>query len=608
LASETDDARSVEVLSELLTSSIFGVDRNEEAARVATFGLYLALLSEVDPPTAWMSVKLPNLIGRNILVADFFSPKVFVDREFDVIIGNPPWRSELTTDAASYIRHDKRPVADKQIATAFLWRALDFLKPGGVIAFLMPAKPLLHNTGPKAISVRDCLLEQLDLESVINLAPIRHDLFSKASGPGAILVGRKPLQGELRTKDDILYAITRSSPLQSSLDCLVIATDDVHRIRVVDAQEHPDIWKVLLWGDASDVQMVRRLRENYQTLGQLKKRYGWEFGHGYQLRGQDRNDSSELVGMKLVEAEHIQPLVRPEFGEVTSTIMHRPRNVALYRGPHVLIRVGFHNQLPAATFLAEDTAFPHGIIGLAGRDEYADLLAMVAVIINSTIGRYFQFMTSASWGAEREFVEVSEHLSLPIPDWNGEPSRLLRELVSKVRRGIRTNQHTIDHAVASAFNLSEDENFLIEETMASRFDQFVKKAKSSAFKMPTQDVLKFYRQRLTSFVHAALPSVRVKTQVTEIAKAYSIVSATLSEATDDSRSRVNSAALGSVAMDESLDDTGLPSVVIQRSMIVVSDNQVSLFKPSERRFWTGSRARADAIEIVAAILTLPVTK
>ena len=78
-----------EELSSLLVQSVFGVDRNADAVGVAAFGLYLALLEHVDPRTAWRRARLPNLIGTNLIVSDFFDDHPLALRTFDAIVGNP---------------------------------------------------------------------------------------------------------------------------------------------------------------------------------------------------------------------------------------------------------------------------------------------------------------------------------------------------------------------------------------------------------------------------------------------------------------------------------------------------------------------------------------
>src|SRR5207247_2001410 len=84
-------------LRELLTQHIFGIDRDDDACRVAELSLILTLLDYVNPPDLENSTfKLPSLRQSNIFKDDFFDAgglwlsKFRVER-FDWIVGNPPW-------------------------------------------------------------------------------------------------------------------------------------------------------------------------------------------------------------------------------------------------------------------------------------------------------------------------------------------------------------------------------------------------------------------------------------------------------------------------------------------------------------------------------------
>jgi hypothetical protein len=95
--------------------------------------------------------------------------------------------------------------------------------------------------------------------------------------------------------------------------------------------------------------------------------------------------------------------------------LHRPRDASQYRAPQVITRRTLPNGRLASTFLAEDAAYTSELMSIGGPSEDADFLRMVAALISSSYGNYWQFMTSASWGVERGTVEMNELLDMPIP-------------------------------------------------------------------------------------------------------------------------------------------------------------------------------------------------
>jgi hypothetical protein len=55
------------------------------------------------------------------------------------------------------------------------------------------------------------------------------------------------------------------------------------------------------------------------------------------------------------------------------------------------------------------------MFGLGGRERDARELQVISGLLNSSVARYWFFMTSTYWGVEREQIKLAEYLSLPIP-------------------------------------------------------------------------------------------------------------------------------------------------------------------------------------------------
>lgn len=100
-------------LKEILGNQISGIEINEEAARITTFSLYLAMLHYLDPPSILEQIrngnKLPNLLVsednsqnhyNSIQVGNVFSVNKENLGRIDVIVGNPPWGAPQKPDKA----------------------------------------------------------------------------------------------------------------------------------------------------------------------------------------------------------------------------------------------------------------------------------------------------------------------------------------------------------------------------------------------------------------------------------------------------------------------------------------------------------------------------
>ncbi|MEA3488270.1 MAG: N-6 DNA methylase, partial [Euryarchaeota archaeon] len=117
---------SISDLTDILTKNIFGVDIDSKAIRIAALSLYLTMCDYLEPRHIWEEVKskplFKPLINNNLFESDFFEKDAsFSSEKYDLIIGNPPWQSELSEPARMYIKENNKPVGDKQICQAFLW-------------------------------------------------------------------------------------------------------------------------------------------------------------------------------------------------------------------------------------------------------------------------------------------------------------------------------------------------------------------------------------------------------------------------------------------------------------------------------------------------------
>ena len=94
-----------------------------------------------------------ELVNTNLIVSDFFDEKLN-DKliKYDIIIGNPPWQSQLTKSAIEYLKFSNHLVGDKQIAQAFSIKCATICKDNGVVCLLMPSKGFLFNRSPKSSS------------------------------------------------------------------------------------------------------------------------------------------------------------------------------------------------------------------------------------------------------------------------------------------------------------------------------------------------------------------------------------------------------------------------------------------------------------------------
>jgi type I restriction-modification system DNA methylase subunit len=151
---------------EVLQNCIFGVDKDKQAVEVARLNLLLRGLHSRE--------KLPML--ENIAHGDSLHPETFemnfsqIMKEggFDVIVGNPPYVRIQTLDKSEvefFNQQFESATGNYDIYVLFVEKALQLLKPGGVLGFILPNKFMQTSYGE---GLRKLLSEQMSLLKLVS--------------------------------------------------------------------------------------------------------------------------------------------------------------------------------------------------------------------------------------------------------------------------------------------------------------------------------------------------------------------------------------------------------------------------------------------------------
>lgn len=591
-------------LSQLLVKSVFGIDKNVDAIGVAAFGLYLALLEHVDPRTAWLSARLPNLIGTNLIASDFFDRHSLASQKFDAIAGNPPWQSQLSPAAARYLRDRKYVVPDRQIAVAFVWRAVEMLSDEGLVGFVLPSKTFLHNRGGAADRFRLRFFSELDVRTIVDLSPLRRDLFGAASSPATIVIF-----GQSETLSPaVLHVSPRRTPIAQIADAIAVPQQNIRRIPRSATQTDPAIWKPLLWGGPADVALVRHLRESFTSLRVTADKNGWNDGPGFQIvKNGDENDASHLAGLPFIATDQLRAMRLPSelSAPAMEPVMHRPRKLAIYLAPHVLMRKGFRD-FPEASFIPYNATFTDGLFAISS-DEYSNrLLRAISGILNSSVARYWFFMTASSWGVEREQLHHREWMSLPLPPLNEERVEALVAIVTEAAAGEPEESWRLrlDDTVEDAYALTPDERQVVADALTIRWSEFRSGWASPAYERPSDSYLLRYGAALQTHLDGLQVGIW-DISITERSHGFAMVTCRQGdegEFDDDTERRFS---IQQLFLDDPREqDTWFSSAtIIEPEALVLDGTAVHLIRPDRLSCWMISTSRDDAANIFSALLT-----
>ena len=504
------------VLRSILYNQIVGFDTNEAALRFAALGLYLVSI-ELDPnPRPVDKLRFAFLRGKVLHKVKTASeeegselgslgPLVGAEHvgQYDLVIGNPPWASATKLSDWSLVRATVARIAsNRKISTAspplpnegldlpFVWRAMEWAKPNGQIAFALHAR-LLFQQGDGMPSARQALFEALDVTSIINGAELSQTkVWPQISAPFCILFANNKLPSSQAGFRFISPRMEDSLNGAGSMRIDALNAEVIHAHQLRDTSE---LLKILFRGSKADLGIVQRIRaQGHQTLeefwrdtiGVNNRGHLRGTGNGYQkLRPTSRTrrhgdglpgaDASYLHGLPQITAASFSSIFaeKRSFNVFSLERIHDPRSADLFAGPVVVV----HQSLLAikgriGVVVSEgDVVFNETFYGYSPRD-HADanlLVCYLALILGSKMITWLALVTSGKFGFERRVIEKATLDRIPLPNFDEIKAAQRREMV-KLFEGLRSGKaslNDVDEWVADLYGVGRRDLQVIADTL-----------------------------------------------------------------------------------------------------------------------------------------------
>lgn len=331
----------VTVLKGLL-KYVHGVDREEGAIELAAFSLCLALCDALEPETIRATIKLfPPLAGKTLHLSCFFEAKEknLITAPIGIVLGNPPFTSQLTTPGAirSYERYNtaNNKLPDKQLAYLFLHEAMEMIAEGGVLCMLQQYN-FLYNQ--QSLSFRHSFISKWDVREILDFISVR-GLFQKGKADTKIVV--IVAEASPPPKDrQILHATFRRSGRSDAEQGFDIDYYDLHWLPRELALTNDAAWRTNLLGGGRALGLVDRLK-SHRTLGEFAKSKNWDFGEGFiEAQTGKRAAASHITGKQYIPSNALQE-EGADIGKITSakgTLFKTAYTSSRYTPPMLLVR------------------------------------------------------------------------------------------------------------------------------------------------------------------------------------------------------------------------------------------------------------------------------
>lgn len=583
-------------LNLLLKNSIFGVDINEEAIRVASFSLSLAMCDFLDPRSIWDKLSFPRLLDNNLISSDFFDEdKSFNNRRYDIIVGNPPWQSNITGKTKEYLKKANRVIGDKQIAQAFSIKCSELCKQNGIICLLMPSKGLLFNRSDKSRTYRANLFSDNNVLAIINLSVYRKFLFDHASGPAAAII-YTPKKEEIN--QPIVYCTPK--PIYTIEDIRKFSIDPTDICKIPrDIIDDDRIWKIAMWGAPRDLELIAKMQSTFAPMVSFIEENHMATAEGFK-RGNRKTQCHDFEGLPLVDAKTFKPyyvssseLKTVDFDDF-ECIVKNAREI--FAAPHLIIKQSHKN----GTFLSEvldyDAVFNHSLLGVHGN---INELKYLSVIIGSRVFSYYHILTNRKWLVERDELEAGDIWQTPIPSPSdaeiAEACEIFDELAISPAK-----KENAEQFVRHMYRLEEYESYQIDDVIDYVYDYFKKKQHSVSFERPNTGAYKLYYDSISEVLTNTFGSSTRLTGDLYFGDApLSVLVLNIGRQSDKglnvitSNDRLNEILS---SLDSSLVDNK-QMVFVRRNLRIYQQDKIYIVKPSQRKYWTYSAACRDADEI-----------
>lgn len=506
-AKELNTKEYQDAIKKLAVENIFGIDSDLSAIQVAIFSVYLTLLDYQEPADI-EDFKFPKMLGVNFICADTFDSdnedlKKLIDRKipYDYILGNPPWNRgkvekngngkrkkypyQIYVEKRQKTESVENIVCNNEIAQAFVIRTMDFAGPKTQMALIITSKALYNM---KSKGFRKYILDNLYIDRIFELASERNVIFNNSMGdavaPPCILFYRYA-EKEKTDKNRIEHISLKPTRLFSLFRLFGLTKNDIQYIQQDRLKEDDRLWKILVYGSYLDYNFIKRL-DTYNSIQQTLKSFKYITKQGMKEKdGSNRHDVSELLGWNYIKTEHVNrgcvlhdtdsKWEKPCVGYV---YRDKEKNVAkeIYKAPILLIRGGTKSDLKAVSAVSQvDGVYKSSLTGIHVYSENAiNVLRKISSLLNSSFFAYYNIMTFASSGIEREETHDEERFTVPFcnNDIIAENAELLEKLLidyySSTLKGpilikdIKRLYKKIDSLISEGFDCNQEEKDLID--------------------------------------------------------------------------------------------------------------------------------------------------
>ena len=289
----------------------------------------------------------------------------------------------------------------------------DFCNNQTVVSMVITSK-IFYNI--KAQNYRKFFLKNCSIQQILELSPVRKQIFSGAVPPVAIITYTYP--ESICMNNNIIYTSIKPNLHFKYFKILLIEKNDIKHIKQSLFFKYDWLWKVILYGNILDFYFIKRLLEDYDFLTKQKKQL--ICGEGIQLGGSSKMSAKLLNGKLYLDTKkkQLKPFcieynaLKPFYAD--SLHRNKENKMELFKAPMVLIKKGNSPDLSCVSAVAiKDMVYTDSVSSIKFKDYDEDKVFNLCGLFNSSFFTYYILNTSSSVAVERNQIHISEYLKIP---------------------------------------------------------------------------------------------------------------------------------------------------------------------------------------------------
>jgi hypothetical protein len=572
---EHDEKRpGTSVIHQVLYKQLCGFEISEPALRLAALGLYITAieLNEIlRPPSALhVPAALKNLVLFN------HGPKNAAERKkgfalgslsdevskefngaFDVVVGNPPWtrlRPKGENEEAKEANRKHNALIDEQFtkigvraleATGledearnydspggvpdipFIWRAKEWVRPGGIIGLALEARLILTQSGPGKIA-RDSIFRAMTVTGILNGSDLSQTgVWENHAMPWILFwaLNEKPANTDYDFR--LLTPIREDSLCRKGL--FRLDHQSAFTVTARSVIERGWLLKALAIGTILDVQVQDKLET---AIANQKVKDAWkESNQGFTIKPLSKERAPQwLLKLPVFKTPEEASLLDETEPPVTfedhygDREPHRSLSEEAYRHPLLIIPIGQaenRSKVKSYRVLNEDCCFAKRFLGYsaADHDDPELSVALLHLIIHSSLFRHFCFIRSKEYGAGRRIIYKEDVDTFPFPKLDSvstEDRKKAFDLANDIDQP-GTNWESVDRFVCRLFNISAADAEVIRDTIEQAAPY--QATRNLAMSSPRDRELVAFTTKLETSLQPFFKIVKQQVRVSVVAKA-----------------------------------------------------------------------------------------